>query len=523
MPFPAQVASRAASAPAVAALSAPLTQRFWFDSWLPLVLLSLFSAAAVSGVAAHHFRINVKKQQQTVAAVADLKAQALSEWLEERVRTASLYMNNASQAELYQQWHASGDPEARDRLLLQLDQLAVAGGFADVSLIDEHSTVIWHKHAGEEFPAPLRNALPEVAQPEQVSFFGPYWDRSGVQLDFITTLPVQGHKPIVVLHTGTDQFFPQSLGEWPLSSATSEVLLARREGNDLLSLVSWQNGFGTASGARLRLQATWSGAFEGEAHDSSGTRVYIAARPIPGTDWHLVAKSDRSEIAANSLAEILWIILLGALLYAVALAALLILRQQRRLDLVQAARDAQAARLRATSLLAAIAESSSDAITVKDLEGRYLLFSEAASEITGKPAEAVLGFDDHAVFPIAQAEMLQAENRRVIEENRIITFEESLDTTRGRRVFLATKGPLHNELGETIGVFGISRDITERQQDAAALRERTAELCRGNEELQRFNRAMVDRELEMIGLKNEVNRLSEQLGLERPFRIPSGA
>jgi hypothetical protein len=65
----------------------------------------------------------------------------------------------------------------------------------------------------------------------------------------------------------------------------------------------------------------------------------------------------------------------------------------------------------------------------------------------------------------------------------------------------------------------LSRDITKRTAAEAALRQQTQELAQRNTELQRFNRAMVDRELTMIELKKEVNALSEQLSLNPPYPL----
>ncbi len=145
-----------------------------------------------------------------------------------------------------------------------------------------------------------------------------------------------------------------------------------------------------------------------------------------------------------------------------------------------AARQAQTDRQRALRLLAAIVDNSDDAIFAKDLDGRYILFNRAACDFVGKTVDEVLGQDDLALFPAAQAEVLLAIDRQVVSDNRPITREESLDTPDGPRIFLATKGPLRDEHGTVIGSFGISRDITASKSVEQALRERLAVLDRLN-------------------------------------------
>jgi PAS domain S-box-containing protein len=55
-------------------------------------------------------------------------------------------------------------------------------------------------------------------------------------------------------------------------------------------------------------------------------------------------------------------------------------------------------------------------------------------------------------------------------------------------------------------------DISERKASELALREQT-------DALQRFNRAMVGREVDMIALKQTINELSRQLGREQPYPL----
>jgi PAS domain S-box-containing protein len=124
----------------------------------------------------------------------------------------------------------------------------------------------------------------------------------------------------------------------------------------------------------------------------------------------------------------------------------------------------------APAMLAALAENTDDAIFIKDPEGRYLMLNRAASRFIGKPVEDVLGKDDSALFPARQAEMLLATGRRVLETGMIETNEEVVSTPAGERVFLATKGPLRDAAGRLLGIFGISRDITERKQIEEAVR-----------------------------------------------------
>lgn len=170
----------------------------------------------------------------------------------------------------------------------------------------------------------------------------------------------------------------------------------------------------------------------------------------------------------------LFVVVTSLLLY-------VLIRRLRDQALAGARQDlaAQAEKARALQLLAAIADNSSDALFAKDRDGRYLLVNRAVERIVGKTPAQMVGQDDTALFPL-HAETIRANDRRVMVENRITTYEETLATVVGERTFLATKGPLHDEQGVVSGMFGISRDITERHQAARQMAEIQAHLARLN-------------------------------------------
>ena len=65
--------------------------------------------------------------------------------------------------------------------------------------------------------------------------------------------------------------------------------------------------------------------------------------------------------------------------------------------------------------------------------------------------------------------------------------------------------------------IAVVEDITERKKAEAELQRSTKELRERNEELERFNKAVVGRELRMIELKKQTNKLSKELGQSEPY------
>ncbi|MDD2885063.1 MAG: PAS domain-containing protein [Dechloromonas sp.] len=72
--------------------------------------------------------------------------------------------------------------------------------------------------------------------------------------------------------------------------------------------------------------------------------------------------------------------------------------------------------------------------------------------------------------------------------------------------------PYFDETGRLVRYVGATLDITERKAAEIELKTR-------NDELERFNRAMIGRELEMLEMKKQINALSRALGRPAPFLL----
>ena len=127
------------------------------------------------------------------------------------------------------------------------------------------------------------------------------------------------------------------------------------------------------------------------------------------------------------------------------------------------------------NLLDAIVSGTSDAVFVKDLSGRYVLVNEAAARFVNIPLSKIIGQDDFALFPAESACRIQEKDRQILASQQIQTQDEYVKTLDGKTLaFLATKGALRDKDGRVLGLFGISRDITERKEAEAALKESEA-------------------------------------------------
>jgi two-component system cell cycle sensor histidine kinase/response regulator CckA len=124
-------------------------------------------------------------------------------------------------------------------------------------------------------------------------------------------------------------------------------------------------------------------------------------------------------------------------------------------------RRAERALFESHSLLTAVVEGATDAIYVKDLEGRYLMINAAGARFLGKSVEDVLGRDDRDLFPAEAAAALVEGDRHVMAGGPPEVTEQTVTMGGTTRVYSATRGVYRGALGKVLGVIGIARDVTE--------------------------------------------------------------
>ncbi len=132
--------------------------------------------------------------------------------------------------------------------------------------------------------------------------------------------------------------------------------------------------------------------------------------------------------------------------------------------------------LRSMSLLRAVVEGTSDAVFVKDRDGKYQFVNAAGARFMGKAVADVLGRDDRTLFEAPEGEQLIANDRKIMEGGKVVSIEERLTSAGDTRTYQAIKAPYFDATGKVAGLIGISRNVTDRAQMEAALRETDARL-----------------------------------------------
>ncbi|MFB2834825.1 EAL domain-containing protein [Floridanema evergladense] len=121
------------------------------------------------------------------------------------------------------------------------------------------------------------------------------------------------------------------------------------------------------------------------------------------------------------------------------------------------------------NILRAVIEGTTDAIFIKDIQGKYVFVNSATAKILGKPIEEIIGKDDTELFNLETARKIMEIDRRIMSIGQSETVEEVIPINNKTQIYLATKNVCRNSQGEIIGLIGISRDITERKRSEEKL------------------------------------------------------
>ncbi len=123
-------------------------------------------------------------------------------------------------------------------------------------------------------------------------------------------------------------------------------------------------------------------------------------------------------------------------------------------------------------ILAAIVESSDDAIFSTTLEGRVLSWNKSAEHLYGYSAQEMLGKPVHTIVPADRRQELEDILRQLREGHRLDHFETVRRRKDGSSIDVSlTISRVRDATGKIIGASTIARDITERKQLEEKLRE----------------------------------------------------
>jgi PAS domain S-box-containing protein len=139
------------------------------------------------------------------------------------------------------------------------------------------------------------------------------------------------------------------------------------------------------------------------------------------------------------------------------------------------------------SRLAAIIESSDDAIVGQDLEGIIRSWNRGAERLFGYQPEEAIGRHVSMLAAPDRLDEVPGLLERIRQGKRVEHYETKRRTKDGRILTVSLSvSPIREASGRVVGISKIARDITEQEASYRALRETNEALSRANADLEQF-------------------------------------
>jgi PAS domain S-box-containing protein len=141
----------------------------------------------------------------------------------------------------------------------------------------------------------------------------------------------------------------------------------------------------------------------------------------------------------------------------------------------------------------------------KDDKNHFIRVNKAFADTLEIPKNILEGKSLAEIFPKEQAESFFNDDKEVIKSGKPkLNIIEEVKTSKGVLFVRTDKIPYLDDNGKVIGIIGFTIDITAEKKSEEANKEH-------NEELEKINRLMVDREVRMVELKKTISELEAKL------------
>lgn len=316
---------------------------------LLLVFVGLVLVVPVVGFGMIRFNVpQIRKAAfAELNAIAQLKTQQIQETLAGWQGDAEALAATTGFIADLDTWVQKGDPKAGARFRSRLASMERVYRF-EATAFDPRGRVIYGKGLDAVSLDPLRPLMKEAVRTRKVQATDLHRNGGGrLRIDYVAPLflPEEGGPrlaAVAILRAPVEDSLLPMVKHWPIPSDTSEMILARREGNQVVFLNELRHRQGTALALRFPLDAPGLPAamalrsrldapLEMDGTDYRGVKVLAVAQPVKGTSWISVAKIDQAEAMAGYTQLASWTGLVALVAVFVVMVALLLLwRQQQR-------------------------------------------------------------------------------------------------------------------------------------------------------------------------------------------------
>jgi PAS domain S-box-containing protein len=447
-----------------------------------LLVLFLIICLIISFLSYLYFQyersILIRDKQENLQSIANLKIEQITNWLNERNGDAKILSSNYFFINSIKSWlNNRNNKLIKNDLINLFTEFKSSFGYEDLIIIDTKGRSLLSLTSGNDKTDPyLDSYINEALKNNKIINSDLYLSKANLKIYCDIIVPLLNNSEeknaVLILRIDPYEYFYPLIQSWPTESKSSETLLVRNEGENIIFINELRHQKNTALSLEFPLTKTelpsvqavlgYTGIFEGV--DYSGAKVLADVRPVPGTKWFLVTKIDRSEIYSDLYYREFFIIIFTSLIMIMSggiITWFYLYKQKnsyKKLYLKEKSLSETREEYRTTLY------SIGDGVITTNKKGIIRQMNPVAEKLTGYSEIEAKGKKLDEVFKIINEESLAKvinPAEKVLEEGLIVGLANHtlLVSKDGRQIPIADSGaPIRNKSNEIIGVVLVFRD-----------------------------------------------------------------
>lgn len=417
--------------------------------------------------------------------IAEMKAKQISNWRNERLLDGlMIYDNRIMMKELKNIASGSRDEMLRQNIFNWFGNLCKSHNYISVRLAKIDGELLFsYPEDAIKIGKKGINHLNEsrISKKPYLSNFHNYENTEKIHLDMIVPVLTDAEEEpevFIMLEIDPKEYLYPLIQVWPAESETAETLLTEKIGDEVVYLNELRHKSNTSLKLKLKLENDSIPAVLGskgitgfvDGIDYRKSPVLAYTEPVPGTNWKLIAKKDKSEIYGDINISSLWVAILVLLVIITAGGIIVLYWTRQKEKFLKSLIDADRKQMALTTHFDNIIKNANDAFILYDENTRVIEVNEKALELYGYTKEEFIGLDLNDLrAPEFRGDVI--DTIKYVKNHPDGLLFETMHVKKDGSVFSVESSTRYLQLGNKFFFQSVIRDITERKQAESALRE----------------------------------------------------
>jgi len=420
----------------------------------------------------------IERQLQTIT---NLKIKQLSDWYIDEFNDAAVISQNPYIIEILNDSKFSENIEKNTikKLLLQIKN---EHNYSEVSLFSTDKKIISSSETVHNQDNEILNGLNEAKRTQSVKTTNLFLSSSRtdtISIAFIS--PVRVKNEIIahfVFLMDANQFITPLLEAWPLINNSAETILYRKEADSIFVLNELRYRKNTALKYKVSLSQTENLLVQGVLGKSgllSGTdyrniEVFAYVAHIPGTQWSISCKIDKSEALSQLTYEFYRILLICIILLSVILGGLLIVYNRYQKNFYKQLHNMDKELLSFNEKFQITLNNLGDGVITTDVNGKVQYLNKMAEILTEWDLDDCIGKNLNEIYKVKNEFTNEEENdiiQKILKQGIVkeLANHTILTSKSGKHIPVMDTGtPIYDNDGQIIGLVIIFKDETEKRR-----------------------------------------------------------